>query len=460
MAITKIWKVAYSLQDAIDYAENLEKCADTDFTQYADSVTNAVDYAMNPNKTDSMLFVSGVNCSPDTAVQDMERTKRRFSKTTGILAFHAVQSFAPGEVTPEQCHAIGVELAQRMWGDRFEVVVATHLDQKHLHNHFVLNSVSFADGKRYYDNKRSYYGQLRKINDTICREHGLSVIGRDGSRASVENYADWQDGATIRDRLKADLDRLLLTAISWEDLKRSLQTAGFAVDDDLRHKYVTILPPYGVKPLRLKASTLGGDYTPERLRERITFHALTGQTLAPRTKPPRRQQYRVLGKLAVIRAARPKLHGFAALYWHYMYVLGKAGKYRAKLSPPQRRDVTRQLRRFEQIKARERFLRTHQISTSAQLTAYRADAQIQMDALSAEREVLYNHRRGEPDARHERITALTERIGTLRSDIKLCDAIERESAAAADHIQCWREALKKSQQQEKNLAQNKNTPTL
>lgn len=442
MAITKIWKVAYSLQGAVDYAGNLEKCADTDFAQHADSVTNAVDYAMNPGKTDSMLFVSGVNCAPDTAVQDMERTKRRFSKTGGILAFHAVQSFLPGEVTPAECHAIGVELAQRMWGDRFEVVVATHLDHKHLHNHFVLNSVSFADGKRYYDNKHSYYGQLRKNSDALCREHGLSVIGRDDTQSRAKNYADWKDGATIRDRLKADLDRHVLTATSWADFKRQLQAEGFAVEEDPRHKYVTVLPPYGIKPLRLKASALGSDYTPDQLCERIAFHRLTGQTLARRSNRPRRTQYRVVGTLTTIRAARPKLHGFAALYWHYMYVLGKAGKRRTKLSPQQRCDVTRQLRRFEQIKARAHFLRAHQISTLEQLTAYRSAAQLRMDSLCAERQVLYNHRRGDPQERHRRIAALTEQIGAWRTDIKLCDSIERESVVMDERRRCLHNALR------------------
>ena len=128
----------------------------------------------------------------------------------GRLAFHAVQSFKPGEVTPEECHALGVQLAKQMWGNRFEVVVSTHLDKEHLHNHFVINSVSWADGMK-YDNRKSDIEHFRELNDAICKEHGLSIIENPSSNAM--NYGEWnaekKDGIYFRKIIRYDVDTVL-----------------------------------------------------------------------------------------------------------------------------------------------------------------------------------------------------------------------------------------------------------
>lgn len=147
-------------------------------------------YARDGDKTEKQLYVSGINCDPLTAYEQMQRAKRQFQKTDGIVAFHAYQAFAPGEATPEMAHAIGVKLAQELWGERFEVIVSTHLDKQHLHNHFVLNSVSFLDGKRYYDNKASY-ALLRQTSDRLCREHALSVIEHP-EPDKAKHYGEWK----------------------------------------------------------------------------------------------------------------------------------------------------------------------------------------------------------------------------------------------------------------------------
>ena len=147
MAVTKIWPVKGRLDAVIRYAGNEEKTRLSDLTCLSagkDDLGDVLQYAANDTKTTrkSQLFVSGVNCVPEIARQQMELTKQQFGKTGGTVAFHAYQSFRPGEVTPEQCHAIGVELAKRVWGDRFQVLVATHLNTDCCHNHFVINSVS------------------------------------------------------------------------------------------------------------------------------------------------------------------------------------------------------------------------------------------------------------------------------------------------------------------------------
>lgn len=150
MATTAIWKVKGSLGRVVDYAADPDKT--TEFTREdLQGLRDVMDYTTQNYKTEEQRYVSGINCIPAIARDEMQIVKRQFGKESGIVAFHGYQSFAPGEVTPEQAHEIGLELAKRLWGDHFQVVVATHLDREHIHNHFVLNSVSFVDGKKFND---------------------------------------------------------------------------------------------------------------------------------------------------------------------------------------------------------------------------------------------------------------------------------------------------------------------
>ena len=148
MAITKIIAIRDRLDKRINYAVNGEKT----------TLDAGITYATNPEKTEQHFFTSALNCeSCETAYAEMQVTKRRFGKLGGVVGYHFIQSFAPGEVTPEQAHAIGMEFARRLFGDRYEVVIGMHLDKAHLHNHVVVNSVSFVDGKKYHSSHGSYY---------------------------------------------------------------------------------------------------------------------------------------------------------------------------------------------------------------------------------------------------------------------------------------------------------------
>ena len=172
MATTKIWPVKDSLTRVVDYAQNPDK------TIYSD-LRKVLHYAANEEKTvegqERAMFVTGVNCNRDTAFQEMQAVKERFGKTGGNVAYHAYQSFKPDEVTPELCHQLGVELAKRMWGDEYQVLVATHFNTGTYHNHFVVNSVGLWDGRKFNCGKRAYY-QFRQLSDDLCREYQLSTI--------------------------------------------------------------------------------------------------------------------------------------------------------------------------------------------------------------------------------------------------------------------------------------------
>ena len=159
MAVTKIWTIKDSLQRVLDYAANPDK------TEY-DALAQTLHYAENDAKTklsESAQLVTGIHCRPDHAWEDMRAVQERFGKTDGVVALHAYQSFREGEVTPEQCHEIGVALARKVWGKRFQVLVATHMNTDNLHNHFVINSVSYVDGKKYEQRRSQYEETVKKL---------------------------------------------------------------------------------------------------------------------------------------------------------------------------------------------------------------------------------------------------------------------------------------------------------
>ena len=222
MAVTSIWSVKGWLGKVVIYVENPDKTTAPEIAKLPgyekeetvqseekmQSLSDVIAYAVNAEKTRRkgkkgeegivseteqimQQYVSGINCTPATARNEMMAVKKRYGKDEGIVAFHGYQSFAPGECTPALAHEIGVRLAQELWGGRFQVLVATHLDKvHHLHNHFVVNSVSYLDGKRYHRTNQDYR-DMRSVSDRLCREYGLSVIEYPQPGKS-RHYGEWR----------------------------------------------------------------------------------------------------------------------------------------------------------------------------------------------------------------------------------------------------------------------------
>lgn len=251
MAYTKIIPVRSDLNRCLSYTSNPEK---TEVIQTKD-LERLLSYTRNNEKTEYQLYVAGFNCDPATAFSSIQATKRRWNKpeNNGVLGYHIIQSFTPKEVTPEQCFEIGCEFARRFLAEQFECTVSTHLDQKHLHCHIVFNSVSFADGHMFRNDFKSYYQGIRKISDELCREYKLSVIETDGHGLS---YGDWkrtkQGQPTVRSLVKADADRALLIATSYEGFLRELENMGYQVNASPNHKYTSVIPPGRTKSIRLE----------------------------------------------------------------------------------------------------------------------------------------------------------------------------------------------------------------
>ena len=244
MAVTRIWRIRGNAGSPIDYVSNKEKTGNPFTEKDRQALTDVIAYAANEDKTEQRFYTTGINCNTSYAKDQFETTKRRFDKEGGIVAYHCYQSFNEGELTPAEAHAIGVEMARELWGDRFQVVVATHVNTKCLHNHFVINSVSFRDGLRFH-NCRERYTELREASDRLCREHGLSVIEEpSGKRLPMQYYKMEKAGMPTRYNVaRQALDEAIALSLNKEELYYEMKRRGYLCRFNDNHKYWTITPP-------------------------------------------------------------------------------------------------------------------------------------------------------------------------------------------------------------------------
>ena len=244
----------------------------------------AIDYICNPEKTDGKLLVSSYGCTAETADIEFEWTRRHSIDKGTHLGRHLIQAFEPGEITPEEAHEIGMQLAKGILGGKYEFVLTTHIDKNHIHNHLIFNAVSFTDHKHYHSNKRSYH-YIRRTSDRICKEHGLSVIipGQEKGKSYIEHQAA-QAGTSYKAKLKAAIDRLIPASADFEDLLLRLQREGYEIK---RGKYVSCRASDQERFTRMK--TLGVDYTEEAITSRI----------AGRSRPSRQPKQRD-GKISLL----------------------------------------------------------------------------------------------------------------------------------------------------------------
>ena len=229
------------------------------------TLSKALDYIQNPDKTDEKVLVSSFGCSYETADIEFGFTLSQALEKGNNLAHHLIQAFEPGEVDYEKAHEIGRQLADAVTKGQHEYVLTTHIDKGHIHNHIIFCAVNFVDHHKYNSNKRSYYG-IRNMSDKLCRENGLSVVvPNKGSKG--KHYAEYQaekTGTSYKGKLKIAVDTLIPQVSSFEELLSRLQAAGYEIKTG---KYISCRAPGQERFTRLK--TLGADYTEETIRERI-----------------------------------------------------------------------------------------------------------------------------------------------------------------------------------------------
>ena len=237
------------------------------------TIARAIKYITNPEKTDDMLLVSSFACAPETAAADFKFTLSHTNKNDPNKAYHLIQSFAPGEVNPEEAHAIGKEFARRLLGDNYSYVISTHIDKNHCHNHIIFCAANNVDYRKYHDCKKSYY-KLCQISNDICKEHNLSVIGEHKNIA--KDYLEWKaehEGNSWKSQLKSDISSCINKAHSYKEFLSLMTSKGYEIKgtepSEESEKYIMFKVPGKTRFVRGKASTLGTEYTRERIIYRI-----------------------------------------------------------------------------------------------------------------------------------------------------------------------------------------------
>jgi len=417
MAYTSVLPV-HRLERSIDYVKDRTKT-----TKSAGSLEEAIDYALNREKTEQTIFEDAIGCTCENAYVDMVKTKERFHKKEGVQGYHLVQSFAEGEVSPELAHLIGQELAEQLLKGQYEVVITTHLNTKHYHNHLVWNSVSMVDGRKYHSNAKSYFTEVRQISDQLCRKYGLSVIQTNQGKAM--HYAQWKAEAegkpTWRTAIRMDIRDAIGVSFSWSQFVKEMEKRGYTWK--LNRKYIALKAPGMERYIRLRS--LGKNYSEESIRQWI---------LQPKSRT-------TAGKEGASQPPKKKLKGIQALYYSYLYQMGVLKQKPKRISPVLRADIRKLDARIEQME----FLQKYQITTREELMAYRTPLEEQVQALTKERKRLY---RSEPDS--VRIGQITEKLRPLRKDIRLCIRIEQQSKEMEEKMRLAEQIQRQAEQTEKN----------
>ncbi len=413
MAVIKAFAVRKQLKKTVNYITDKEK-TDSDLAK-------KIDYALNSEKTSSeqFLYESVINL-PDvkTAYAHMQATKERFGKTSGVLGYHIIQSFKPGEITADRCHELGRKLAGEMFGAGYEIVIGTHLNKEHLHNHIVVNSVSFTDGKKLRFKKQSYR-ELQEISDQLCRKYGLSVIE---SKAHGKSYKEWlnekEGKPTVRGRIRKDIDLAIKESLNYGTFIANLEKRGYLIKDNPSRTYTALKPPFGTRFIRL--NSLGEEYTKERIIERLSKQ----KSWQKKAEPERRKYYP-----CKLPQKRRKITGLQALYLRYVYLLKLNRKPKAKLSPYLWEDLCK----FERYKKEYEYLKTQNITTKEDLQKRIIYLKTETEKLEKLRKPLYEQKRrcNTIEKKNEialKLSELNENLKALRRELRLCNEIAENTA--------------------------------
>lgn len=445
MATTGFWPVKGRLKEVIDYANNPDK---TTAKEYLDEdLYAAIRYVENDDKTDQTMFVSGINCSKHNAYKEMIAVKRRFGERGKNIAYHGYQSFAAGEVTPDEAHAIGMEAARQMWGARYQVVVTTHLNTDNIHNHFVINSVSFVDGKKF----RNSIGdrlELRKISDTICAARNKSVIQSHKFYSNKKEYWINKSGKlTHRDMLRRDVDEALSKCCTFKEFEYYLKCLGYKFERDFRYEHPSVIADGWKRAVRITG--LGEKYSREAMRQKLVANQRLPELYVLIT--PKWKRAPLLNFEYQLRQAQRKdtVQLLFELFIEILRLCTGSNIQEADnrpLSPMMRAEVQKLDKYIEEYK----FLCDNHIESPKELLSFQENLSTRISELEQERYALRLKLRRvktpeEDAALKEQAKELTKKITPLRKELKVALRIE-------EHISKIHELL----EQERNIEMKRN----
>ena len=400
MATTGFWPVKGRLKDVINYAQNPDKTIERKYLD--DDLSATLNYVENSDKTDQTMYVSGINCTKKRAYEQMMSTKRRYGKLGGNVAYHGYQSFQAGEVTPEKAHRIGIETAKRMWGDDYEIVVTTHLNTANLHNHIVVNSVSFRTGRKFENHISDHY-KLREISDEICREYGKSILENapfyDGDKA----YRVRKNGRIPhKDMLRHDVDEALACTIKPFDFELYLRSLGYQFVRTFKYQHPSVIAPDWLKPVRL--SSLGKDYSREAILRRL--------------QSQREDKY------------------FVDFYSYFDLIITIAklitgNNVQKRDYRPVSPELRLEIQNLDRTLAKYHFLRDHNVECAEDFVSCRKEIAEQIKAYETERQHIRNRIRRaktpeEDYSLKEQCREITKKLTPLRKQLIICGRIENK----------------------------------
>lgn len=423
MATTGFWPVKNRLKEVIDYARNPDKTTDKKYLD--EDLYNALRYVENDDKIDKRMYVSGINCPTKRAYEYMLATKQRYGKLGGNVAYHGYQSFKSGEVTPEEAHAIGLETAKRMWGKGYEVVVTTHLNTDNLHNHIVVNSVSFRTGRKFENHISDHY-KLREISDAVCLEQGKSVLppSKFTGNRKKDYWIHKSGGLTHRDILKRDIDQAISNTTNWKAFDLYLKNLGYSYARNSDYRHPSIIAPGWKRSVRI--DSLGEQYTQEKIRERLILNQKDITLYAVRI--PKR--FTPLMELQLEFKKAQRMDGIQLAFaliielWKLMTGNNIDRSSPKPLSPSLRREV----RRLDQTMKEYWLLCENQIDSVQELVSFIEKKSADISVLEADRQRIYNRiRRPKSEEEKEQDKAAARKISAklkpLREELKTAKAI-------------------------------------
>lgn len=434
MAVTKLWEVKTDLGHVINYASNPDKTANPNFTdaQYQ-SLTDVLRYAKDEEKTERQFYCEGINCDPSTARDQFVTVKEQFGKTEGVQAYHGYLSFKETDITPEQAQNIGMEFARHVWGERFQVVVTTHLNTNHLHCHFVVNSVSFVDGKKLRDEQKAWF-KFRKIADEICEKHHI-YYDPEPNRSAQSQYYRARENTGLPTRysmLKDAIDEAISQSRSLAEFDYALRGMGYTQQLSPTRKYWTVVPKGYRKPIRL--ANLGDGYTNDAIIERLRENR---DKVLPMMfqNAVKVKAYRLPTRGDKIK----KVGGLYGLYLYYCYRLGYLPGYKKQNTARLHYLLKEDLAKLDKLTEETALLGYNHIETDIELFSFKSEKEHELEKLISNRDRLrgeLKRSRDSPQSEKLRknISGLTAMIRTLRREVALCEDIAGRSGMMREHM--------------------------
>ena len=387
-----------------------------------------IKYIMNGEKTEKMMYVSGVNCKPDTAIYEMQDTKKRFGKEDGIISYHLIQSFDGKEVSPKKCHELGLQYAKELFGDDFQFVVATHLNTDNVHNHIVINSVSFKSGNKFYSNRETK-DFIRMTSDFICRENGLSVIKTPWKNKGY--YKLYAKNNPYMQLVKKDIDEAIAISNSYKGFISKLEAKGYYVSEnedtgliiERNNSYQVVRPQ----------ELFGDNYSKEKIKYRIE-NKIYARAFIPKKKYKMSiEEYNKFKQ----KQRQHQLRELPALYILICLLL--------KIDPlPDKVPITKEmkisLKHLESLNQQTILLAENKINNLEELKSYRYNLEEKLRILKGKRENLWRKRKKEtnPEIKEK----ITHEIGNLKAlinkankDIVNCYEIENRTILLKNQLE-------------------------